>query len=152
MAAHDLVYGTRMDVDNLDDDDGEEYTIGFDYFFLSREMAAIYPSSKLCIGAPFWDYWMPVRAIVSQRQPVLLKNRIARHLRHDTVWGTDQLIITLKEIVETSGIQISGVETINFTRVNPRAQSFLGQFGPWIIDFIYKNSRKRGLRFSRPGG
>lgn len=151
MAKYDLVYGTRMDVDALGDDDGEEYSIGFDYFFLSRDMAAIYPPSRLCIGAPFWDYWMPARAIVSQRQPVLLKNHIARHLRHETVWGTDQLIITLKEMVETSGIQISGVETINFDRVNTRAQSFLGKFGPWIIDFIYKNSRKRKLRISRPG-
>jgi hypothetical protein len=151
MAAHDLVYGTRMDVDTLDEEGGEEYSIGFDFFFLSREMAAIYPPSKLCIGAPFWDYFMPTRAITSQREPVLLRNRIARHLRHDTVWGTDQLIVTLKDMIESSGIQFEGVETIDFTYVNQRAQVFLGQFGPWIIDFIYKNSRKRRLR-PRPSG
>jgi hypothetical protein len=146
MASRDLIYGTRMDVEDLLDDDGEEYVKGFDYFFLSREMTQIFPSSGLCIGAPFWDYWMPIRAIMNQREPIMLKNRIARHLRHETVWGMDQLIVTLKDIVEKSGIEIDGVGTIDFTQVNPRAQRFLGQFGPWIIEFIYKNSRKRSLR------
>lgn len=88
--AHDgMVFGSRIDVDSLDDLDGEPFVFGFDFFFLDRRVLAAYPPSDFCLGIPWWDYWAPLVPLARGDRCVELISPVAFHVKHEQKWRGD---------------------------------------------------------------
>lgn len=90
-AADALVYGSRIDVDGLDDETGNRYHRGYDFFFFGRHLIAKIPSAEFMLGVPWWDYWLPA-AFIMQRLPALrLDTPLAYHKRHGANYSGELL-------------------------------------------------------------
>lgn len=59
LAGESLVFGNRLDVKFPNSDLDKVFKVGFDFFILSRKLNSCYPPSEYCLGAPWWDYWVP---------------------------------------------------------------------------------------------
>ncbi|GAM08916.1 hypothetical protein OR1_01190 [Geobacter sp. OR-1] len=84
-----FLFGSRIDVGEQKDTDGEIYFVGFDFFFLDRSVLSCYPPSEFCLGAPWWDYWAPVVPLVKGIPCKELISPVAFHLKHETKWAPD---------------------------------------------------------------
>lgn len=87
-ASTGLVYGSRLDVNHDRAGAGMYYGNGFDYFFFRPEFIPTIPSSQLCMGLPWWDYFLPVTALAQGWQANYNVTPIARHTRHGTAWSS----------------------------------------------------------------
>jgi hypothetical protein len=87
-----LILGPRVDVDASESftaflpSGDETYSIGYDYFFMSGDLLDDFTDSPFCMGMPFWDYWMPLAALLRGRPLKALKSPVALHVTHDTRW------------------------------------------------------------------
>ena len=149
-ASRRLVFGSRIDVEHFEQKWGELYWSGFDYFFMGQDDIALYPKSDFAIGAPYWDYWVPLMPILRNRVPLLATDAMALHKKHEQAWDEYQMIVTMKEIVDLSGIEFEGVDHVDMTTDNRSARSFRHAFGLFMIEFIYRNSEKRSLQNVEP--
>ncbi len=84
-----LFYGSRLDVDALGDEDGTVYNCGFDFFFFDKSLIARIPASNFCLGMPWWDYHLPVAALLNGVALRCLTTPVARHIRHTFEWSGD---------------------------------------------------------------
>ncbi len=91
-AAGALILGPRVDVDAsasftaFHPTGDESYSVGYDYFFMSGELLADFADSPFCMGMPFWDYWLPLVALLHGRPLKALQAPVALHVTHDTRW------------------------------------------------------------------
>lgn len=77
-----LVFGSRLDIKSFDHMSSGTMYSGFDYFFFDQELINFYPPSNFCMGLPWWDYWLPLFAIVSKLPVKRLTTPIGYHLIH----------------------------------------------------------------------
>jgi hypothetical protein len=83
-ARETLLIGPRLDVDRWDDPDGKADPIGADLFVFPREMIPLWGPTHLCLGQGYWDFWLPLMALVSGKPVRKLLPPVGRHLRHAT--------------------------------------------------------------------
>lgn len=101
-----LVLGPRVDVDasssftSYRPSDDETYSVGYDYFFMSGDLLDDFADSPFCMGMPFWDYWMPLVALLQGRPLKTLNAPIALHVTHDTRWD-DSIYFFFHSLVAT---------------------------------------------------
>lgn len=95
----ELVFGRRVDVDSLKSTSGSLFD-GFDYFILSRHSASLYPLSRFCMGAPWWDHWMPVVQLAKGRQVWMCEEPLVLHLKHEGQWGLNTQIPLAQHLSE----------------------------------------------------
>jgi len=85
-AVDSFVYGYRVDVEIIEELNGELFELGFDYFFFNKQMTSYYPQSNFLIGLPMWDFWavlipicfkIPVKKVITPH---------AYHIIHKTNW------------------------------------------------------------------
>ena len=88
----DLLFGQRVDVEALTSTSGELFG-GFDYFLLSKEAINMYPRSQFCMGAPWWDHWLPLVPLTTGRASLLCSEPIALHVKHTSNWGIKPLSV-----------------------------------------------------------
>lgn len=81
-----MVFGSRLDVPSLESREGEEFTVGFDYFFFDRSLIARYPRTDFCLGAPWWDYWVPLVPLLLNLPAKRITSPVAFHPKHPTKW------------------------------------------------------------------
>ena len=87
-----LILGPRVDVDAsasftaFRPSGAETYSVGYDYFFMSGDMIDDFADSPFCMGMPFWDYWMPLAALLNGRPLKSLNAPVALHVTHETRW------------------------------------------------------------------
>lgn len=79
-----LLFGPRLDVRSWDDPDGRQDPFGFDLFFFPRVMAGIWPPTRFCLGQGYWDFWMPLTAILQNKPARKIVPPVARHIVHET--------------------------------------------------------------------
>jgi hypothetical protein len=82
-----LLMGQRLDVAALDSPDGEIFKWGFDYFCIDRVAADAIPQSMFAMGAPWWDLWLPMMAVLHGARIVRSRLPVARHVIHDQNWS-----------------------------------------------------------------
>ena len=82
-----LVFGSRVDVDHLENLQGEMYHMGFDFFFFDSALLKIFPKEEFCIGQPWWDYWLPIVALGKGSVIKRLMTPIAYHVKHPINWN-----------------------------------------------------------------
>ena len=91
-ARYGLVLGPRVDVptaeamDRFTPTGKETYAVGYDYFLMSAAMLDDFNDSPFCIGMPFWDYWMPLMAMLKGRPLTAVLAPVALHVDHETQW------------------------------------------------------------------
>ncbi|HWK44707.1 MAG TPA: hypothetical protein VNT30_08290 [Stellaceae bacterium] len=77
-----LVLSNRIDVDNAGSADGRLYAGGYDLFFFERSACAIFASSGMIMGMPWWDFWMPLAAHLGSLKLKKLTSTRALHYTH----------------------------------------------------------------------
>ncbi len=79
----DLLFGSRLDVAEKDAAEGEAYGLGFDFFFIRPRALEVYGPSRFCLGAPWWDFWVPFAALQEGRRVLLARDTPFAHVVHD---------------------------------------------------------------------
>lgn len=82
-----LVFGRRNDVEGPDDSLGTAFGNGYDFFFLSTDAVSSLPKSRFRVGAPWWDYWLPIAQLLAGRRAIQVTPPIVSHRRHDIAWN-----------------------------------------------------------------
>ena len=87
-----LVLGPRVDVNDASafktyrPTGSEAYSVGYDYFLMSGDLLDDFAESPFAMGMPFWDYWLPLVALLQGRPLKSLNAPIALHVQHDAQW------------------------------------------------------------------
>lgn len=132
-----LVFGSRIDIEG-DELKGKMYEEGFDYFVLQENLDHLFTSRvHMCIGQPWWDFWVPITCIRKGVQPVKCQEGIVYHRKHETVWDVDQLYFFGKMLAKEIG-------TPDFNR------SDLPKFSEMIWNHITEQSKT--LMFKKTNG
>jgi len=139
-AENGLVYGSRIDINNPTDTEGQVYFQGFDFFFMDRSITGIYPPTQLCMGAPMWDYWVPIMVIIKRLGCKKLKTPFAYHVKHPQQWDDALNIRMMREIVEHSGLNFADAGQVDFSSMNENSMRLLIRFGHSIIPYLKANS------------
>lgn len=71
-------------------DPGQPDPYGWDGVVLGPDLAARFTSPRFLLGQPWWDYWVPIRAIHLNIPLVLWEGRVALHPRHEEVWNEEE--------------------------------------------------------------
>jgi GT2 family glycosyltransferase/tetratricopeptide (TPR) repeat protein len=102
-AAGCLLYGSRVDVENIEDSEGRLYHRGFDFFFFDRKIIDQLAKTSFMLGVPWWDYWLPY-AVMERGVPVKrIETPLAYHLRHAINYNLDHLVRFGEEFVARCG-------------------------------------------------
>ena len=93
-ALDSLVYGHRMDVNNINDSYGT-LSNGVDYFFFNKKLIDIYEDDGLCLGQPAWDWWMVCLPASKHQKTKRILTPIGYHQIHPQQWdeGHNQYLI-----------------------------------------------------------
>ena len=78
--------GARAEFETFAPTGDETYSIGYDYFLMSGDLLDDFAESPFCMGMPFWDYWMPLVALLKGRPLKTITTPVALHVAHDTRW------------------------------------------------------------------
>ena len=87
-----VVLGPRVDVTTADAFKSKApisnptFSVGYDYFIMSRDVVDDFGDSPFAMGMPFWDYWLPLTAYLAGRDLKSLNSPIALHVNHETRW------------------------------------------------------------------
>ena len=140
-----LIFGSRIDVTSLATLEGQEYFQGFDYFFFSRSIIKEYRKTDFCLGVPWWDYWVPLFAILKGLPVKQLLTPIAYHLEHPIRWNVqyltgfgDRLMDYLMDAELGKRLDEDFEERIDFSKKHSD-HNLLAMF---IVNFIFRNTEK----------
>ncbi len=136
-----LLYGCRLDIDSPTDTQGKIYDIGFDFFFMNRELAGKFPSSKLCLGAPMWDYWVPLISSKLGYPTAFLRNIIAWHIVHEQAWSQQVNLFMLGELIKQSGLEFAWLNNVDFNSMDQQGINALQEFSQYILPYLFQNSQ-----------
>lgn len=133
-----LLFGSRIDVDSLENIDGEKYIYGLDFFFFDKKLIALYPESEFCLGAPWWDYWAPF-VLMSRGVPCReLISPLAYHVRHETKWE-GSLFADFGRIFSRN---ISRCCDFSRHLKDTDSPEQIAVFGLEVLEYILENSKK----------
>ncbi|SMF43131.1 hypothetical protein SAMN02982917_2198 [Azospirillum oryzae] len=62
---------------------------GFDVFFINRECIEDIMETEFLIGAPWWDYWVPISLLLSGKKMSVIDTNFASHKSHMLNWSPD---------------------------------------------------------------
>lgn len=141
IASGGLVYGCRLDVESSTDKQGRIYDVGFDFFFLDQMLADRYPASGLCMGAPMWDYWMPLICSNFKQPTRFLRNIVAWHVTHEQAWSQPVNLRMLGELVRASGMDFGAISRCDFENFDQGGIQALREFAQYILPYLYQNSQ-----------
>ena len=85
-APADLTFASRSDV-RPDGTDAGLYTDGFDVFAFSRDSLGVLERDDLRLGMPWWDYMVPVLAILAGHTVRRLDDAVFPHVTHSQRWS-----------------------------------------------------------------
>jgi len=86
-ASDGFLFGSRIDIDSLENLDGEKFIYGFDFFFFIRDVVKLFPQTDFCLGVPWWDYWSPLVPLLQGVTCRELISPVAFHIKHEPKWA-----------------------------------------------------------------
>jgi glycosyltransferase involved in cell wall biosynthesis/ADP-heptose:LPS heptosyltransferase/lipopolysaccharide biosynthesis regulator YciM/ubiquinone/menaquinone biosynthesis C-methylase UbiE len=89
-AVDSLVIGSRSDVNSLNEEPVDFFLNGRDYFFFDRSLISSFMGTSFCLGAPWWDIWLPFAAMAADVRPQQIQQKIAKHVRHEIRWDQNE--------------------------------------------------------------
>lgn len=126
-AVHSFVYGSRVDVETVDDLKGDFFDLGFDYFFFDKQIVSHYPQSNFLIGLPMWDFWavlipiyfrIPVKKVITPH---------AYHITHKANWDHKNWCVFRDELLRY---------------IKPMNNLPIGRYSMYLLAEIAKHSIK----------
>jgi hypothetical protein len=90
-APDSMLYGCRLDVNEQGVE--SKYELGFDYFFFSHEVAARIDRSIFALGAPWWDYYFPLAAVMNGVRVKRINDPIGIHVMHPSRYTRDEYVV-----------------------------------------------------------
>lgn len=115
-AINSFVYGSRVDVETMDNLYGKVLQDGFDYFFFDKQIAQYYPKTEFCIGLPSWDYWAVLIPLFYRIPVKKVETAHAFHMKHPPNWDMISWeyykIVTLKYIKQLTTSQVFPVDIL----------------------------------------
>jgi glycosyltransferase involved in cell wall biosynthesis len=127
-AQNSLVFGSRLDIESFDKISNGKFYNGFDYFFFDRDFIKYYPPREFCIGLPWWDYWLPLIAILAKLPVKKVTNPICYHIIHPTNYS----LPTWREL--------AGVIIKHFSLQAQQNDYYLEKLSSYILDKIENSS------------
>lgn len=97
---------------------------GYDGVFLGPELRGVFQNRSFGLGLPWWDYWIPFRALHLAHAVHVIPWPIAFHVRHDTRWDEQDRARLASEVWREVGVP-------------PWKRMFLRTFGPRHLRKIY---------------
>src|SRR4029077_3402687 len=76
---------------------------GIDAFLLHGRDTALFRDSLLCMGQPFWDYWLPHTFASNNRPLVAVEFPAAYHRRHAPRWSWTNWHTCALEFLRSTG-------------------------------------------------
>ncbi|TCK18856.1 GT2 family glycosyltransferase [Thiogranum longum] len=95
-----LLYGSRIDVDHIEDEAGRYYNRGFDLFFMDRDVLRDIPDNGFMLGMPWWDYWFPCLMLQKGVTVKRIDNPGAYHWWHKPNYSTENSVAFGADFVE----------------------------------------------------
>lgn len=77
----------RWEVEALDSNRAEKNPWGWDGVVVGTRLKAWFTNPAFGLGLPWWDYWIPFRALHLGFQVFEVEDPIARHVRHAEKWN-----------------------------------------------------------------
>lgn len=135
-ALNSLVFGSRLDVTSFENANNGKFYNGFDYFFFDRDLIKLYPPTNFCIGLPWWDYWVPLVAILSNIPVKKVISPIGYHILHPTNYS----MAIYKDLA---------MQMANHLSLGPQpSDAHIGQLQQMILGFIEKSSANIEFRIN----
>ncbi|WP_459815611.1 hypothetical protein [Geotalea toluenoxydans] len=147
-----LLFGPRTDISCMQDLSGEEYFGGFDFFFFDRSLIKLIPKTDFCLGAPWWDYWLPVILFTRGVQIVQLITPFAFHVNHPAKWSEntfEKMGRLFAGYLNEAGFSDSIDKDLLSAVRNSMSQRDLGPLSIFSLYFIKSRSKKIS-HFSSP--
>ena len=108
-----ILYSNRIDIKEPENIEGEEYKVGFDLFFFSKNHMEKINGLDLIIGLPWWDYYFLLTAVFNSIEIIKINEKIAFHIKHtsfyeENMWyelgGT--VLDYLNKMMKSAGINV----------------------------------------------
>ncbi len=108
-----ILYSNRIDIKEPENIEGEEYKVGFDLFFFSKNHVEKINGLDLIIGLPWWDYYFLLTAVFNSIEIIKINEKIAFHIKHtpfyeENMWyelgGT--VLDYLNKMMKSAGINV----------------------------------------------
>ncbi|MBM7865254.1 DUF268 domain-containing protein [Heliobacterium gestii] len=84
-----MVFGSRVDIERIDNPIGSIEKRGLDYFFFDKKIASLYPDEGFCLGLPWWDYWILLIPIYHQIPLKYIGTPFGYHVYHPQRWNVE---------------------------------------------------------------
>lgn len=127
-AKDSLVFGPRLDVESFEKINDGSFYKGFDYFFFDQSLIKQYPSSKFCIGLPWWDYWLPIIPLFAKLPVKKVITPICYHIIHPSNYS----IASWKSLA---------LELMRHFSLTPQSNDiYLGYLNNYVLNLIENNS------------
>jgi len=101
-----LLFGSRIDVDDINSRSGVPYSVGYDYFFFRKEQLPLQLVGDFYIGTPWWDFWFPISLAIKGFILRQLIVPVGYHVNHGQGWthkdlglGQRKFIATISELL-----------------------------------------------------
>lgn len=156
-AIDSLVFGARINIDNINNLNGAVYEWGFDYFFFDKKLIPYYPKEEFCLGQPWWDWWIILIPILKGFKVKKVVNPFAYHLKHNLNWNPDNLIhfgFIISKYISTD-VSMSKDTVIEFSqsvleKIKNSTQNIFIKKKKYDVDIlVLYNNKGNNIKFSR---
>ncbi len=84
-----FLYGSRIEIQSLENLNGAMLESGFDFFFFDREIISCYPQEEFCLGQQMWDWWAVLNPMAHGIPIKKIMGEFAYHVTHPQKWERD---------------------------------------------------------------
>ena len=104
-----MILGPRVDIarlqdaENYSDQEQPDFSVGYDLITVPARLVDQLPSAPLALGMPFWDYWLPIKAVIEDWPLKFISDQALLHPRHETVW--DETVFVFFHALATALLQ-----------------------------------------------
>jgi hypothetical protein len=84
-----LAIGQRIEVDSMQGANPQPQMWGIDLFFFDRALLSVVDERPFFFGVPWWDFWVPMAAMLGGMAVCRLEHGPLLHLRHPVGWSRD---------------------------------------------------------------
>jgi len=140
-ASDSYLFGSRIDIDSLENRDGEKYIYGFDFFFFNRDVVKLFPQTGFCLGVPWWDYWAPLVPLLQGVTCRELISPLAFHIKHEARWA-GELFCDYGRLFADKVSQLAADSPFAGRITSATSPEQLAVFSFDILQYILNNSDK----------
>ncbi|MGL5080822.1 MAG: FkbM family methyltransferase [Microcoleaceae cyanobacterium] len=135
-----IIFGSRIEIETLEQRQGELYNKGFDFFFFDSKYLKDFPPSKFCLGLPWWDFYLPLMALQQGWTLKHLVTPVAYHLKHSVNYNNQNWQKYGIEFTKFFNIQLSqSLQQLQLTHSN-QLQKQLIQVANHFLEEVHQKS------------